>query len=231
MVQLFTGHMTERDATSKRDATRTRWRIGLAIGLLLLPGLILADRGLLPLIRLDTLPWLMWLMQWTTWLGYGPVDVGIPLAVGLVGWWRGRREFPRRAVLGGLALAVAGILDQVVKNLTCRARPSAEGAGAFLSGFPCFPAPYELASFPSGHATTAFALATLLSLWYPRWTGGFLALAMVVGWSRVVLGSHFPSDVLAGAMLGCTVVLGLSRVWDLKLSQGKMKNRQPTTGQ
>jgi undecaprenyl-diphosphatase len=231
MVQLFTGQMTKRDATSKRDATRTRWRIGLAIGLLLLPGLILADRGLLPLIRLDRLPWLVWVMQRITWLGYGPVDIGIPLAVGLVGWWRGRAGFARCGVLGGLAVAVAGVLDQVVKNLTCRARPSAEGAGAFLSDFPCFPAPYDLASFPSGHATTAFALATLLSLWYPRWTGGFLALAALVGWSRIVLGSHFPSDVLAGAVLGCAVVLGLSRVWELGLSQGKMENRQPTPGQ
>lgn len=211
--------MTKRDATSKRDATRTRWRIGLAIGLLLLPGLILADRGLLPLICLDTLPWLVWMMQRITWLGYGPVDIGIPLAVGLVGWWRGRAGFARCGVLGGLAVAVAGVLDQVVKNLTCRARPSVEGAGAFLSDFPCFPAPYELASFPSGHATTAFALATLLSLWYPRWTGGFLALAALVGWSRIVLGSHFPSDVLAGAVLGCAVVLGLSRVWELGMKQ------------
>jgi undecaprenyl-diphosphatase len=116
-------------------------------------------------------------------------------------------------------VAVAGILDQVVKNLTCRARPSAEVAGAFLVDFPCFPAPYDLAAFPSGHATMAFALATLLSLWYPRWRGGFLAVAALVGWSRVVLGSHFPSDVLAGAVLGCAVVLGLSRVWKLGMKQ------------
>ena len=219
MAQLFAGQMTDRDATSRQDATRTRWRIGLAIGLLLLPGLILADRGLLPPIRPDALPWLVWLMQRMTWLGYGPVDIGIPLAVGLVGWWRGRAGVPRRGVLGGLAITTAGALDQVVKNLTCRARPSAEGAGAFLVDFPCFPAPYDLAAFPSGHATTAFALATLLSLWYPRWTGGFLALAALVGWSRVVLGSHFPSDVLGGAILGCAVVLGLSRVWKLSAEQ------------
>jgi undecaprenyl-diphosphatase len=223
--------MTDQDVKPRRSAARDGWRIGLTVGLLLLPGLILADGSLFPVLHPGTLPWLVWMMQWATWLGYGPVDVGIPLVVGLVGWWRGRAGFPRRGVQGGLAITTAGALDQVVKNLTCRARPSAEGAGAFLSSFPCFPAPYELASFPSGHATTAFALATLLSLWYPRWTGGFLALAIVVGWSRVVLGSHFPSDVLAGAVLGCTVVLGLSRVWDLRLSQGKMDNRQPTTGQ
>jgi undecaprenyl-diphosphatase len=212
------GLMTDQDATAKRSI-QARWRIGLTVGLLLLPCVILADRGLLPLLRLDTLPWLVWLMQQTTWLGYGPVDVVIPLVVGLVGWWRGRMGFPRRAALGGLAVAAAGILDLVVKNLTCRARPGAEGAGVFLADFPCFPAPYDLASFPSGHATTAFALATLLSLWYPRWTGGFLAAAALVGWSRAVLGSHFPSDVLAGAVLGCAVVLGLSRVWKLSAEQ------------
>ena len=223
--------MTDRDAMSKRCTPQARWRIGLAVGLLLLPCVILADRGLLPLLRPEALPWLVWLMQRTTWLGYGPVDVGIPLTIGLVGWWRARAGFPRRGVLGGLAVAVAGILDQVVKNLTCRARPSAEGAGGFLVDFPCFPAPYDLAAFPSGHATTAFALATLLSLWYPRGTAGFVALAALVGWSRVVLGSHFPSDILGGAILGCAVVLGLSRVWKLGLSQGKIENRQPTTGQ
>jgi undecaprenyl-diphosphatase len=44
-------------------------------------------------------------------------------------------------------------------------------------------------------------------------------VAALVGWSRVVLGSHFPSDVLAGAVLGCAVVLGLSRVWKLGMKQ------------
>jgi membrane-associated phospholipid phosphatase len=210
--------MTDQNGTSK-GCNHFRWRMGLAVGLLLVPCVILADRGLLPILRLDTLPWLPWLMQRMTWLGYGPVDVGIPLVVGLIGWWRSRSGFPRRGVLGGLAVAVAGILDQVVKNLTCRARPSAVWAGAFWVDFPCFPAPYDLAAFPSGHATTAFALATLLSLWYPRWTGGYLALAALVGWSRIVLGSHFPSDVLAGAVLGCAAVLGLSRVWKLWAEQ------------
>ena len=211
--------MTDQDVKPRRSAAQDGWRIGLTVGLLLLPGLILADRSLFPVLRPGRLPWLVWMMQRTTWLGYGPVDVGIPLVVGLVGWWRACAGLPRRGVLGGLAVAVAGILDQVVKNLTCRARPSAEVAGAFLVDFPCFPAPYDLAAFPSGHATMAFALATLLSLWYPRWRGGFLAVAALVGWSRVVLGSHFPSDVLAGAVLGCAVVLGLSRVWKLGMKQ------------
>jgi undecaprenyl-diphosphatase len=99
------------------------------------------------------------------------------------------------------------LIDQILKNLLCRARPSAAAAGAFFVGFPCVPAPYALASFPSGHATTAFALATLLGIWYPGWRWPALVLAGAVGLSRVVLGSHFPSDVVAGGVLGMSMVL------------------------
>jgi undecaprenyl-diphosphatase len=115
-------------------------------------------------------------------------------------------------LLGGIAVALAGLANMLAKNVLCRARPSAAGAGAFFAGFPCFPASYAQASFPSGHTATAFALATVLSLWYPRWTAAWLALAAVVGWSRVGLGSHFPSDVVAGAVLGSAVVLVLGRL-------------------
>jgi undecaprenyl-diphosphatase len=134
--------------------------------------------------------------------------------------------------LGGLAVALAGIGDQLLKNLLCRARPNAAGAGEFFAAFPCVPVPYALASFPSGHATTAFALATVLSLWYPRgrWVWG--AGAVLVGWSRIVLGSHFPSDVLAGAVLGAAVVLGCVWWWPgFTGPQGtrKTEDQKPTT--
>ncbi|MEQ1900770.1 MAG: phosphatase PAP2 family protein [Devosia sp.] len=57
-------------------------------------------------------------------------------------------------------------------------------------------------SFPSGHATTAFALATVLSFLSPRWRVPVFMVAALVGVSRVVLGMHYPSDVLGGAALG-----------------------------
>jgi undecaprenyl-diphosphatase len=187
------------------------WRIGLVAGLLLLPGVVLADRVLLAALRPDGQSSLVGVMQWGTWLGYGLVDIAIPLLLGMVAWGRGDPGTMRRGILGGLAVTLAGLLGQVLKNLLCRARPNAGDAGAFFSGFPCFPASYTLASFPSGHATTAFALATLLSLWYPRWTAAWLILAVFVAWSRIVLGSHFPSDVLGGAVLGVAVVLAMGR--------------------
>jgi len=210
------------------------WWIGLAVGALLLPGAVSLDRDLMVALRPDDHSWLVGVMQWVTWLGYGLADIAIPVAIGLRAWWRGDTAGGRRGLMGGLAVALAGIVDQLLKNLLCRARPNAAGAGAFLAMFPCFPAPYALASFPSGHTTTAFALATVLSLWYPRgrwvWGGG----AVLVGWSRLILGSHFPSDVLAGAVLGVAVVLGCVRWWPgFAGTQGQCKtdNRQPRTDQ
>lgn len=60
------------------------------------------------------------------------------------------------------------------------------------------------ASFPSGHTSSAFALATSLSLEYPKWyvIAPSFVYAGTVGYSRMELGVHYPSDVLAGAIIG-----------------------------
>jgi len=57
-------------------------------------------------------------------------------------------------------------------------------------------------SFPSGHALYAFMMATLLTNWFPRYRIIFFLLAGFVGWTRIYLGVHFPTDVVVGGLLG-----------------------------
>jgi undecaprenyl-diphosphatase len=65
-------------------------------------------------------------------------------------------------------------------------------------------------SFPSGHAATSFAGATVLAFAWPRWSAALYALALLVGASRVYVGVHFAGDILAGAILGLLVGTAVS---------------------
>ena len=64
-------------------------------------------------------------------------------------------------------------------------------------------------SFPSGHATVAFACATVLALAVPRLAALLYALAALIAFSRVYVGVHYPGDVLAGAVLGVALAIAL----------------------
>ncbi len=198
-----------REGSAGTTSISDAWRLTILVGLVVLPGLVFADGGVMTAVQGWRWPPLLELMQGLTWLGYGGVDIGIPLILALDGWWRGDRDLRIRGLVGAAAVAGAGLLDQILKNVACRARPSAPQAGMFFTNFPCFPAPYASASFPSGHATTAFAAAVVLAFWYPRQAGVFVGVAVLVGLSRIVLGVHFPSDVLAGALLGSGVALAV----------------------
>lgn len=60
-------------------------------------------------------------------------------------------------------------------------------------------------SFPSGHAATSFACATVLAAAAPRWRVAFYSLAVLIAFSRLYNGVHFPLDVIAGAALGVAI--------------------------
>jgi undecaprenyl-diphosphatase len=64
-------------------------------------------------------------------------------------------------------------------------------------------------SFPSAHSAYAFMMATLLAHWFPRYRIPFFILAGWIGWTRIYLNLHFPTDVLAGCLLG----YGLTKIF------------------
>jgi len=57
-------------------------------------------------------------------------------------------------------------------------------------------------SFPSAHAVFAFMIATILAQWFPRYRIIFFIFAGIIGWTRIYLGLHYPTDVIVGALLG-----------------------------
>jgi len=132
------------------------------------------------------------------WLGMAGNNGAIWFAIGIVlalvdeG---NRREWFHVALLGPVAI----VLNFLVKALVRRERPVLEGLPP-LGG-----APSSL-SFPSAHATSGFACATAATRIAPEAAVLFvLAAALAIG--RPYLGMHYPSDVVAGAVLG--VALGL----------------------
>jgi undecaprenyl-diphosphatase len=73
-------------------------------------------------------------------------------------------------------------------------------------------------SFPSGHASTSFAGATLLALLVPHLAIPFYLLAAAIAWSRVYVGVHYPFDIVAGALLGTGVALVVTALLRLRAS-------------
>lgn len=100
-----------------------------------------------------------------------------------------------------ISLASASILVQSLKHLIGRARPRLTDNTVFIG--PSWKSSYD--SFPSGHTTLAFCLAYILALYFPRYRLVFYGFAIFVGLERLQDLSHFPSDVLAGAILGLII--------------------------
>jgi membrane-associated phospholipid phosphatase len=99
------------------------------------------------------------------------------------------------------AVAVSNLVTEVLKYSVGRGRPFVGGeANAFhFSHFAGNPAYF---SFPSGHATTAFALAFAVSAIWPQARIAMAVYALIIAATRLVLVAHHPSDVVAGALIG-----------------------------
>jgi undecaprenyl-diphosphatase len=126
-------------------------------------------------------------------VGDGWLWYAMGLAVALLG---GRARFEAVGAAG--LSSVLSILSFIcLKRLTGRRRPCQIEPHCWATLLPP-----DHFSFPSGHTMTAFAVAIPLSLFYPTLTIGLLFCALSIALSRILLGMHFLSDVVAGAMIG-----------------------------
>ena len=154
--------------------------------------------------------WELRFMEWANGWGRSPVlDQVLPwlthlgsvvaaaLFILVISVWTRRKEvFYRLALISGFGLAIVHGLKFVVH----RQRPP-----VYLWPTPSLSGgPGEILdhSFPSAHTFCAVMIATLLASWFPRYRLLFFVMAGFVGWTRIYLGLHYPTDVVAGALLG-----------------------------
>lgn len=129
----------------------------------------------------------------------GKISVAIPVALLLAGEIKGDKELSRKALYIGESIVVSSVITWGLKYSINRDRPATKFPGQITpmsnGGSP---------SFPSGHTSQAFSTATALFIAWPKWYVAVPAFgwATTVGYSRMYLGVHYPSDVLAGALVG-----------------------------
>lgn len=142
---------------------------------------------------------------------FGTAFIVVPLACFALFYARAELVVWRAAAVMSVVLVLC---DLGLKHLVDRKRPSVAVPDVKVLG----PMLTSL-SFPSGHTVTAFALVGLLYFVNKRWALWFTPVAVAVGVSRVYLGVHFPSDVLAGALLGGLLSYGVTRAIALRMSR------------
>lgn len=133
------------------------------------------------------------------------VNVGIPATLLVAGVIRNDTDMKQNALYIATNAVSTELLNLLIKKLVKRPRP-------FVTNMQLHPVYMPTSySFPSGHTSSAFSSGVSLSRAYPRWyiVVPSLMWAGAVGYSRMYLGVHYPSDVGTGALLGTGTAFAL----------------------
>ncbi|MGA8941377.1 MAG: phosphatase PAP2 family protein [Thermoactinomyces sp.] len=147
-----------------------------------------------------------WLMPWVTHLG------GARATIGFLSAWLlfMPRNVKMWAVEALVALATSHLAVMFLKKFLPRIRPYLK-----LTHLHTFPNPLTDYSFPSGHTTAAFSIALTFSLHSSLLMMVLIPYAIMIGFSRMYLALHYPTDVLIGVFLGSSFALATVRLFDL----------------
>jgi undecaprenyl-diphosphatase len=140
------------------------------------------------------------------WIMVAITSVGAPLAVFAVAiqWWsQGDRQHVRHVtVCAGLSFLLGLGINQLILLGVHRVRPYDAGVTHLLI------APSADWTLPSDHATASFAIVAAFAMQrLPYRTAGLTTLALLICWSRIYVGTHYLTDVLAGAFTGVLAAL------------------------
>jgi undecaprenyl-diphosphatase len=135
-------------------------------------------------------------------IGYGLTLLVVTMALCALGWYAERPRLREAAWFASWTFVVAGSIEFALKHLVGRPRPDA-GAMSMLPIGPSYTPNFD--SFPSGHATSVFAVACAFGYFYPRLRWPLFLLAACISLGRLYLDRHYVSDILAGALIGIAV--------------------------
>ena len=169
------------------------------IGLACLYLLAQLDFRVVLLVRSLNLPFVERLGNIGNRMGDGATLVILCAGLWGIGRFLRRHVYQRAGIDAFVAYVLAGLTVHFLKHLIGRPRPRFAHQEAFDYG-PSLQV--GLDAFPSGHTAASFAVAPILARAFPAWAWAWYGGAFFVAASRVVRGSHFPTDVLGGAVLG-----------------------------
>lgn len=157
-----------------------------------------------------TVPWMAFVSHAGNWIGDGRQLLIVSAMLLAVGWMLPASRGIATGVQSLWAHGLATVLVHTVKHLAGRPRPKFSASGEW-SIAPSLASGFD--SFPSGHTTATFALAIVLSRRFPFLAALFMGIAAFVALSRVLRGSHFPSDVFGGWVLGTVSGMVAANTW------------------